>query len=151
MLRTAHQTGSFPAVRVHPATMLVDYTTVLDRPGVSVHSPAQQGVKRVVKVTTASGVMGDGSSDPSFRLLLRKCGAVARASTIIVSIGISSRSSSYSWTPYGGARGASSGAIGEGRLADSTSCCGEEEESCFSLSWCQHSCLSSRWWCSLSK
>jgi hypothetical protein len=49
--------------------MLVDYTTILDRPGVPVEGLAQQGVECVVEVTTASGVTGDGSGDPSFRLL----------------------------------------------------------------------------------
>jgi hypothetical protein len=49
--------------------MLVDYTTILDRPGVPVESLVQQGVECVVEVTTASGVTGDGSGDPSFRLL----------------------------------------------------------------------------------
>jgi hypothetical protein len=69
--------------------MLVDYTMVLDRLGVSIHSLTEQGVECVVKVTTAGGVMGDGSGDPSFWLqLLRKCGAMARASTVAVSIRI---------------------------------------------------------------
>jgi hypothetical protein len=45
--------------------MLVDYTTVLDGPSVSVEGPAQQGVKSVMEVTPASGIMSDGSSDPS--------------------------------------------------------------------------------------
>jgi hypothetical protein len=48
--------------------MLVDYTTVLDVPSVSVEGPTQQGVESVVEVTPASGVTSDGSSDPS-RLL----------------------------------------------------------------------------------
>jgi hypothetical protein len=78
-------------------TMLVDYTTVLDRPGVSVHSPAQQGVEHVVKVTTVSGVTGDGSGDPTFRLLLlKKHGDVSRAFFVVVSVRISSNSSSCS-------------------------------------------------------
>jgi hypothetical protein len=50
--------------------MLVDYTTVLDEPSVSVEGPTQQGVKSVVEMTPASGVTSDGSGDPSFRLLL---------------------------------------------------------------------------------
>jgi hypothetical protein len=77
ILRTAYQAGSLPAVRVPPATVLVDYTMILDRPGVLVESLAQQGVECVVEVTTASGVTGDGSGDPSLRLLrLRGLSAV---------------------------------------------------------------------------
>jgi hypothetical protein len=53
--------------------------------------------------------------------------------------------------PYGGAGDSSNGGTGEGRLIDSTSCWGEEEESCCSLSWRRRSCSSSKWWCSLSK
>jgi hypothetical protein len=45
--------------------MLVDYTTVLDGPSVSVEGPTQQGVESVVEVTPTRGVMSDGSSDPS--------------------------------------------------------------------------------------
>ena len=87
-------------------TMLVDYTTVLDRPGVSVHSPAQQSVECVVKVTTTSGVTSDGSNDLSFwLLLLRKHGDVARAATIVVSIRISFSSSSNSWDALWWCRG----------------------------------------------
>jgi hypothetical protein len=37
---------------------------------VPLESPTQQGVECVVEVTTASGVTGDGSGDPSLRLLL---------------------------------------------------------------------------------
>jgi hypothetical protein len=44
--------------------MLVDYTTVLDRPSVSVEGPTQQGIESVVEVTPASSVTSDGSSDP---------------------------------------------------------------------------------------
>jgi hypothetical protein len=40
--------------------MLVDYTTVLDGPSVSVEGPTQQGVESVVKMTTTSGVTSDG-------------------------------------------------------------------------------------------
>jgi hypothetical protein len=50
--------------------MLVDYTTVLDGPIVSVEGPTQQGVESVVEVTPANSVTSDGSSDPSLRLLL---------------------------------------------------------------------------------
>jgi hypothetical protein len=45
--------------------MLVDYTMVLDRPGVSVEGPTQQGIESVVEVTPTSNVTSDGSSDPS--------------------------------------------------------------------------------------
>jgi hypothetical protein len=76
--------------------MLVDYTTVLDRPSVSVECPTQQGVESVVEVTSASGVASDGSSDPSLRLLLlRELHGVARTATdivVIVSIRVSSSS-----------------------------------------------------------
>jgi hypothetical protein len=50
--------------------MMVDYTTVLDGPSVSVEGPTQQGVESIVEVTPASGVASDGSSDPSLRLQL---------------------------------------------------------------------------------
>jgi hypothetical protein len=77
--------------------MLVDYTTVLDGPNVSVEGPTQQGIESVVEVTPASSVMSDGSSDPSIRLrLLRVLRVVARTATgvvvISVSIGVSSSS-----------------------------------------------------------
>jgi hypothetical protein len=49
--------------------MLVDYTTVLDRPGVSVEGPTQQGIESVVEVTPASSVTSDGSSDLSHPVL----------------------------------------------------------------------------------
>jgi hypothetical protein len=42
--------------------MLVDYTTVLDRPSVSVEGLTQQGIESVVEVTPASSVIGDGES-----------------------------------------------------------------------------------------
>jgi hypothetical protein len=77
--------------------MLVDYTTVLDRPSVSVEGPTQQGVKSVVEVTTASGVTSDGSSDPSLRLLLlQELRTMARTSTGVVVVSISVRVSSSS-------------------------------------------------------
>jgi hypothetical protein len=75
--------------------MLVDYTTVLDRPCVSVEGLTQQGIKSVVEVTSASGVTSDGSSDPSIWLrLLRKLRVVARTATgvIVVSVRVSSSS-----------------------------------------------------------
>jgi hypothetical protein len=70
IIRTAHQAGSLPLVRVCPTTVLVDYTMVLDRPSVSVEGPTQQGVESVMEVTTTGGVMSDGSGNPSLRLLL---------------------------------------------------------------------------------
>jgi hypothetical protein len=44
ILRTAHQAGSLPTVRVPPVTVLVDYTMVLNRPGVLLKITVQQGV-----------------------------------------------------------------------------------------------------------
>jgi hypothetical protein len=77
--------------------MLVDYTTVLNGPSVSVEAPTQQGVESVVEVTPASGVTSDGSSDPSLRLwLLRELHAVARTATDVVVISVSVRVSSSS-------------------------------------------------------
>jgi hypothetical protein len=70
ILRMAHEASSLPAVRVYPATMLVDHTVILDRPSVSVKGPVQQGVERIMEVTPASGVMSEGSGDPSLRLML---------------------------------------------------------------------------------
>jgi hypothetical protein len=65
--------------------MLVDQTTVLDGPSVSVKGPTWQGVKSVVKMTIVSDVMSDGLGDPSFRLLLlQKLRAVARNAPVIV-------------------------------------------------------------------
>jgi hypothetical protein len=76
--------------------MLVDYTTILDRPSVSVEGPTQQGIESVMEVTPASGVTSDGSSDPSIRLrLLRKLQAVARTATgVVVSVSVRVSSSS---------------------------------------------------------
>jgi hypothetical protein len=77
--------------------MLVDYTTVLDRPSVSVEGPTQQGVESVVEVTPASGVTSDGSSDPSLRLrFLRELRAMARTATSVIVVPISVRVSSNS-------------------------------------------------------
>jgi hypothetical protein len=77
--------------------MLVDYTTVLDRPCVSVKGPTQQGIKSVVEVTPTSSVTSNGSSDPSIRLpLLRKLYVVARTATDVVVVSISVRVSSSS-------------------------------------------------------
>ena len=78
-------------------TMLVDYTTILDRPCVLVEGPTQQGIESVVEVTPASDVMSDGSSDPSLRLwLLRKLRVVARTATGVVVVSVSIRVSSSS-------------------------------------------------------
>jgi hypothetical protein len=77
--------------------MLVDYTTVLDGPSVSVEGPMQQGVESVMEVTPASGLTSDGSSDPSLLLwLLRELRAVAQTATGIVIVSVSIRVSSSS-------------------------------------------------------
>jgi hypothetical protein len=77
--------------------MLVDYTTVLERPCVSVEGPTQLGIESVVEVTPTSGVTSDGSSDPSLWLrILRKLCVVARTATGVVVISISIRVSSSS-------------------------------------------------------
>jgi hypothetical protein len=77
--------------------MLVDYTTVLDRPCVSVKGPTQQGIESVVEVTPASSITSDGSSDPSIQLwLLRKLCAVARTATGVIIVSVSARVSSSS-------------------------------------------------------
>jgi hypothetical protein len=75
--------------------MLVDYTTILDRPSVSVEGPTQQGVESIMEVTPASGVTSDGSSDPSLQLL-RELRAVARTATGVVVVSVSVRVSSSS-------------------------------------------------------
>jgi hypothetical protein len=80
--------------------MLVDYTTVLNRPNVSVEGLTQQGVERVMEVTPASDVASDGSSDPSLRLLLlRELRVVARTATsvVFVSVRVSSGSRDALW------------------------------------------------------
>jgi hypothetical protein len=77
--------------------MLVDYTTVLDRPCVSVEGPTQHGIESVMEVTPTSGVTGDGSSDPSLRLrLLRELRAVAQTTTGVIVVSVSVRVSSNS-------------------------------------------------------
>jgi hypothetical protein len=66
---------------------------------VSVEGPTQQGVESVVEVTPASGVVSDGTSDPSLRLwLLRELCVVARTATgvVVVSVSIFVRVSSSS-------------------------------------------------------
>jgi hypothetical protein len=73
--------------------MLVDYTTILDGPSVSVEGPMQQGIESIVEVTPASSV----TSDPSLRLwLLRDLRVVARTATGIVVVSVSVRVSSNS-------------------------------------------------------
>jgi hypothetical protein len=77
--------------------MLVDYTTVLGRPSVSVKGPTQQGIKSVVEVTPASGVTSDGSSDLSLRLrLLQELCVVAQTAIGVVVVSVSIRVSSSS-------------------------------------------------------
>jgi hypothetical protein len=74
--------------------MLVDYTTVLDGPSVSVEGPTKQGIESDVEVTPVSGVASDGSSDPPLRLtLLRELRVVARTATRVV-VSVSFRVSS---------------------------------------------------------
>jgi hypothetical protein len=80
--------------------MLVDYTTVLDGPSVSVEGPTQQGVENVVEVTPASGVTSDGSSNTFIQLrLLRDLRTVARTTTgvVVVSVRVSSSSRDALW------------------------------------------------------
>jgi hypothetical protein len=80
--------------------MLVDYTTILDRRSVPVKSTTQQGIESVVEVTPASGVMSDGSSDPSLWLqLLRELRVMARTATGVVIVSVSIRVSSSSEMP----------------------------------------------------
>jgi hypothetical protein len=86
--------------------MLVDYTTVLDRPCVSVKGPTQQGIESVVEVTPSSGVTSDGSSDPSLWLwLLRKLRAMAQTATGVVVVFLSVKVSSSSWDALRWCRG----------------------------------------------
>jgi hypothetical protein len=86
--------------------MLVDYTTVFDRPGVSVKGLTQQGIESIVEVTPASFVTCDGSSDPSIRLgLLRKLYAMARTATGVVVVSVFVRVSSSSWDALWWCRG----------------------------------------------
>jgi hypothetical protein len=86
--------------------MLVDYTTILDRPCVSVEGLTQQGIESVVEVTPTSGVTSDGSSDPSLWLrLLQELHAVARTATGVVIVSVSVGVSSSSWDALGWCRG----------------------------------------------
>jgi hypothetical protein len=70
--------------------MLVDYTTILDGPSVSIEGPMQQGVESIVEVTPTSGVTSDGSSNPSLWLrLLRELRAVARTAIgVVISVSV---------------------------------------------------------------
>jgi hypothetical protein len=78
--------------------MLEDHTAILDGPSVPVKCLSQQGVERVVEVTPASGVASDGSSNPSFQLLLlRTVGVVARAAVATSIVWVSSSSYSSGW------------------------------------------------------
>jgi hypothetical protein len=77
--------------------MLVDYTTVLDGPSVSVEGPTQQGIESIVEMTPASSVTSDGPSDPPLWLrLLRALHAVARTVTDVVVVSVSVGGSSSS-------------------------------------------------------
>jgi hypothetical protein len=77
--------------------VLVYYTTVLDRPSVSVKGPTHQGVESVPEVTPVSGVTSDGSSDPPLRLwLFRELRALARTATSVIVVSVSVRVSSSS-------------------------------------------------------
>jgi hypothetical protein len=103
-----------------------------------------------MEVTPASSVASDGSSNPSFRLLVsREVGVVARAVIATSVVWVSSSSYSRSWAPSGGAGGASRGSTGEQLLMDSISWWSEKEEPCYSCR--RRSCSSCRRWCSLSK
>jgi hypothetical protein len=79
-------------------TVLEDHTTILDGPSTLVECPTQQGVERIVEVTPASSVMSDGSSNPSFRLLVGgRVGAEARPVVAASVVWVSSSSYSSSW------------------------------------------------------
>jgi hypothetical protein len=103
-----------------------------------------------VEVTPASSVAGDGSSNPSFRLLVsREVGVVARAVVATSIVWVSSSSYSRGWGAQWWCRGASRGSTREQLLIDSISCWSEKEEPCCSCR--RRSCSSCRRWCSLSK
>jgi hypothetical protein len=105
-----------------------------------------------MEVTPTSSVASDGSSNPSFRLLVsRKVGVVARAVVAASVVWVSSSSYSGGWAPSGGAGGASRGSTGEQLLTDSISCWSEKEEPCCSCSYRRRSCSSCMRWCILSK
>jgi hypothetical protein len=103
-----------------------------------------------VEVTPASSVASDGSSNPSFRLLVsREAGVMARAVVATSVIWVSSSSYSRSWGAQWWCRGRSWGSTGEQLLTDSISWWSEKEEPCCSCR--RRSCSSCRRWCSLSK
>jgi hypothetical protein len=78
--------------------MLEDHTMILDRPSTPVKCPTSQGVECIMEVTPASSVASDGSSNPSFRLLVsRKVGVVARAVVATSIVWVSSSSYSRGW------------------------------------------------------
>jgi hypothetical protein len=78
--------------------VLEDHTAILDGPSTSVKCPTLQGVERVVEVTPASSVASDGSSNPSFRLLVdRKVGVVVQAAVTTSIVRVSSSSYSRGW------------------------------------------------------
>jgi hypothetical protein len=103
-----------------------------------------------MEVTPASSVASDGSSNPSFRLLVgREVGVVARAVVATSVIWSPPAATPEAETPSGGAGGASRGSTGEQLLTDSISCWSEKEEPCCCCR--RRSCSSCRRWCSLSK
>jgi hypothetical protein len=98
VLQTADQAGRLPAVRVDLATVLEDHTAILDGPGTPVKCPMLQGVERIVEVTPTSSVASDGSSNPSFQLLVGgKVSAEARAVVATSVVWVSSSSYSRGW------------------------------------------------------
>ena len=71
-----------------------------------VKCPTWQGVERIVEVTPASSVASDGSSNPSFRLLVgREVSVVARAVVATSVVWVSSSSYSRGWGAQWGCRG----------------------------------------------
>jgi hypothetical protein len=94
--------------------MLVDYTTILDGPSVSVESPTQQGIESVVEVTpTASRVIG---------LAIHPSGSGSSESSMpwleLPPVSSSSPSPPTAGMPYGGA-GASLAEV-QGKAASQT-------------------------------
>jgi hypothetical protein len=94
-----------------------------------------------MEVTPASSVASDGSSNPSFRLLVsREVGVMARAVVATSIVWVSSSSYSRGWGAQWWCRGL---------LTDSIFWWSEKEEPCCSCR--RSSCSSCRRWCSLSK
>jgi hypothetical protein len=78
--------------------VLEDHTAILNRPSTPVKCPTLQGVERIMEVTPASSIASDGSSNPSFRLLVsRKVGVVARVVVASSVVWVSSSSYSRGW------------------------------------------------------